>query len=374
VSLTAPLQPFSAWESYLTKQGYTVARTSPQGSALFVCDGKPSYRVSAFEPNEATLCWMGRTMVNDARCLYIGSPFQHDATDLPEFGLERHDAYHDDLDYISKSMLSVFADSPVKYRAQYILGTMPRKKPTRPMKLGTILHAMLLERKTLEETVAVYPYSCYTDGETPRLSTKRAEAYERKLAPLICVRESELPTIRQMVKAAMESPFGELLRTHSDKAHFETRVDGELCGLKVRCKPDIHVILDDQIVVPDLKFTALFGQEEFERTAKRFSYYLQKSHYKAILEQKYGLPVAWSFWVGETVQPHRFGIREYDERSSEISDEYHREKLTQLKTCYDTGIWEDTFDTTMTIAPWDLGGEYTAETDDEDATIRTGGM
>ena len=350
----SPLQPFAAWEAYLKKQGYVVEKTSTQGSCLFSCDGKPSWRVSTFPPNEATALWLESTGTQDARCCFAGSP-DWEPSDLPEFGLEVKDAYHDDLAYVSKSMLSVFADSPVKYRAMYLLGTMPRKKPTRPMKLGLILHSMLLERKTLDETCIAYPYSAYTDGETPRLSTKRAEAFEAKVTPLICVRESEMPTIRTMVKAAMESPFGDLLRTHSDKAKFETRVDGELCGLKVKCKPDIHVILDDQIVVPDLKFTALFGQDEFEKTARRFSYFLQTVHYSAILEQKYGLPVKWSFWVGETVPPHRFGIRDYDPRSIEIAAEYHRDLLTRLKACYDTDVWQDTFNTTMTIAPWDVG-------------------
>ena len=351
------LQTYAAWEAGLKAMGYTLALTSSQGAVLFSCDGKPSYRLSRFEPNEATACWMKRNNVVDARCDYSDDLDYYDQeSDLPEFGLEISDPYHDDLGYVSKSMLSVFADSPVKYRAMFLLGTMPRKKPTRPMKLGTILHAMLLERKTLEETVATYPYSCYTSGETPRLSTKRAEAYERKVAPLICVRDSELPTIRTMIKSAMESPFGELLRTHSDRAKFETRVDGEICGVKVKCKPDLCVILDDQIVVPDLKFTATFGKDEFERTARRFQYALQAVHYSAILEQAYGLPVSWSFFVGETVPPHRFGVREFDTRSMEIAAEYHRDLLTQLKRCHETGEWSDTFDTTMTIAPWDIPG------------------
>ena len=357
-ALNEPLQSFSAWEAGLKAIGYTLAATSNQGSALFSCEGKPSYRLSCYDPNEATACWMRRIGCVDARCS-VASDFPDygfASSDMPEFGLERSDPYHDDLGYVSKSMLSVFADSPVKYRAMYLLGTMPRKKPTRPMKLGSILHAMLLERKTLEETVAVYPYSCYTNGETPRLSTKRAQSYEQKLSPLICVRESDLPTIRTMVAAAMASPFGELLRTHSGRAKFETRVDGELCGVKVKCKPDLHVILDDQIIVPDLKFTALFGKDEFERTARRFQYALQAVHYSAILQQAYGLPVSWSFFVGETVPPHRFGVREFDTRSMEIAAEYHRDLLTQLKRCRETGEWRDTFDTTMTIAPWEIPG------------------
>jgi hypothetical protein len=65
--------------------GYTLSATSNQGSALFACDGKPSYRVSSFDPNEATACWMKRNGVIDARCADSDCLCDTDS-DLPEFG------------------------------------------------------------------------------------------------------------------------------------------------------------------------------------------------------------------------------------------------------------------------------------------------
>lgn len=52
--MSEQLQSFTAWEAGLKAIGYTLAATSSQGSALFSCEGKPSYRISSFEPNEAT--------------------------------------------------------------------------------------------------------------------------------------------------------------------------------------------------------------------------------------------------------------------------------------------------------------------------------
>lgn len=80
-----PLQSFAAWEAGLKAIGYTLAATSNQGAALFSCDGKPSYRISTWEPNEATACWMKRNRVVDARCCFAGSP-DWEQSDLPEFG------------------------------------------------------------------------------------------------------------------------------------------------------------------------------------------------------------------------------------------------------------------------------------------------
>ena len=120
--MSEPLQPFAAWEAYLTKQGYIDYQVSQQGSVLFICEGKQDYRVSPWEPNAATEAWLKRTGAIDARCLPRDGPWQ--SSDLPEFGLVRvGDGYHDDLTHVSKSMLSVFADSPVKYRAMGVLSS-----------------------------------------------------------------------------------------------------------------------------------------------------------------------------------------------------------------------------------------------------------
>lgn len=82
-----PLQSFAAWEAGLRAIGYTLSATSNQGAALFSCEGKPSYRISTFEPNEATACWMRRNGVLDARCSDSDDLAYYDRTsDLPEFG------------------------------------------------------------------------------------------------------------------------------------------------------------------------------------------------------------------------------------------------------------------------------------------------
>ena len=81
------LQSFAAWEAGLKAMGYTLAATSNQGSALFSCDGNPSYRLSRFEPNPATAMWMKRNNVVDARCADSDDLDYYDRTsDLPEFG------------------------------------------------------------------------------------------------------------------------------------------------------------------------------------------------------------------------------------------------------------------------------------------------
>jgi len=348
-----------SWVMSLGFEGYTLEAESTQGAVLYSLRGKPSYRIASYEPNQATLAWMKREHVIDCRCLPTGK--EGPRTDIPEFGLGPSDDYHSDTSAVSKSMLSVFMESPVEYYHQFITGLMPRKTPTAQMKLGTICHAMLLEKKRLDEACIAYPLSCYSSGERPRLLTDRAEAFARSVKPLIAVRESVLPVIQTIIANAMKSPLAELFKLN---AKFETRVDAELYGVKCKCKPDMHIVLSDQVIVPDLKFGA-FKPEDWVRSSTRFSYWLQQAHYTAILEKEYGLPVSWSFWAFESVFPYRVGPKTYGRRSIEISRDKHRELLQELKRCQDSGVWEDRFQTEIELKPWDLTQRGEQESSEE---------
>ena len=351
------LLTFEDWEAGLRNLGYECVKASPQGAALFRCEGKQSYRVSPFEPNEATAAWLKRTDTKDARCQpnECDIPYYDRQSDLPEFGLEGGDGYHDDLSHVTKSMLAVFKGSPVEYRETYILGTMPKKKATEPMKLGTICHAMLLEHKTVEEAAIAYPYSCFTDGG--RIRRKEADLFATRVAPLIAVRAEVMQVAQKIVDRARRTEFGALFDLHGDRMKFEQRVDAELYGVKCKCKPDLHIVLDDVVIVPDLKFGA-YKKEDWDRSARRFSYWLQQAHYTAILEATYGKPVSWSFWAGETKPPYRFGPKEYDDRSMELARQKHKELLLDLKRCYETGVFEDRFTGVTTVRQDEFGDDY----------------
>lgn len=81
------MNSFAEWKAGLEALGYRIAQHSTQGSSLFVKDGKPSYRVSEYEPNEATALWLARTGIEDARCLPLdGDEYFAGFSDLPEFG------------------------------------------------------------------------------------------------------------------------------------------------------------------------------------------------------------------------------------------------------------------------------------------------
>lgn len=340
-----------AWETAMKAGGYnSPLRTSH--SMLFEAEGKRSYRVSPYPPNPATKGWMERNNVKDARCL-PHEDYVPQIDPLPEFGLEAGDPYHDDVETVSKSQLAVFMESPREFYEMFVTGLMPRKKMSPFMKFGSICHAMLLEKRRLDETCVAYPYSCYTAGANPRLKTKEAQAFDRQVAPLLAVRPQMLPIIESVIANAKASEFGSLLTVNSSRAKFEHRLDAVIEGVACRCKPDIHIVMDDHIIVPDLKFGA-FKPDDWKRSSTRFCYWLQQAHYTAILKAVYNLPVFWKFWAFESTYPYRVGPKWYDERSVEIAAETHKNLLRELKKCRETGVWADHYSGETQLAPWDI--------------------
>lgn len=338
-------------DASLKAAGYTLAKESPRGSRLYEAVGKVSYRVSHLDPNPATAAWMRRCGVQDVR---VAGERAVLPGELPEFGLERSDDYHSDTEYITKTMLSVAKESLVDYYHMFVTGLMPKKVPTKRMKIGTICHAVLLEHKRIDEACIAFPYSCL--GKNDQLISAKAKEFEAKVAKdgLIAVKEDMIEVIERTIANARASKFGALLDLHSDKAKYEHRVNGELCGLKVKCKPDIHIVLSDQIIVPDLKFGAL-KPDDWKRVSNRFSYWMQQALYTAILEQHYKLPVSWSFWAFETEFPYRVEPKTYGPRSIEIAASETRNQLKRLKQAYDTGIWKDDFQNEIELDPWSIG-------------------
>jgi len=69
------------------------------------------------------------------------------------------DAEYHSNDAVSKTKLNEFLDSSLVFFYRYIEGTMPLKKQTKEMAVGSVVHAVLLEGKSLDDLIAVYPDS-----------------------------------------------------------------------------------------------------------------------------------------------------------------------------------------------------------------------
>lgn len=258
--------------------------------------------------------------------------------------------YHDDFSCVSKTMLSLFLHSRQEYYLTYVTRQMPPKQPTKVMLAGQVLHAVLLEDKRLDDIVMVYPASCLkSDGS---LNGSPAARFRDDYPGFICVKDSE----RDQFEVCINSVLGnrELGSVLTAAKHREQRFDAEVCGVKCRAKPDIVCDMGKYAAVYDLKFSEQVDPDSWRRTSKRLHYWLQDSHYSAVLNQSIGKPVQFRFALIEVNFPFRVQWKWYDPKSREDARDAHRKILHDLSDCHRTGKWSDNWQEEMVLEPWDI--------------------
>lgn len=260
--------------------------------------------------------------------------------------------YHEDNSHLTKTALSVFCDSPQEYYLQFIAREMERKQATREMSTGTVLHAMLLENKKLEEVIGIYPESCLkSDGA---LNWKPAAQYRADNPDKLGFFKAQAAEDIQIVyDAVKDGPIAEAIE---ESSHLEKEFRAMLYGVRCKCKPDIAGDLGEYWVAYDLKFMDRIYPGMFRRSAKSFRYYLQDAHYSAVLSEISGKPTVFKFIAVETQFPFRKQVYCYDPRSREIARDFHRKKIEQLKECQSTGDWSDRWSGDLIVNPWEVEG------------------
>lgn len=257
--------------------------------------------------------------------------------------------YHSDTEYLSKTGLTVFIDSPYEYYMQYISCEMPRRKPTAAMVVGSVAHSVLLEQTTLDEIAVAYDESCFNkDGG---LNGKRAEAFRDAHSGKHILRPSELDGCRRIIDAVKNSP---IVKTIASCEAKEAEYRATIHGVKCKCKVDmLHV--GDVVSAYDLKFMDNISPSAFYRSAKAFKYWLQDVHYGAILRAIYRKPVEFQFIAIETKKPYRNQTYMYSPAQLEQAKDFHQLKLGGFAVCQSSGNWSDNWSCQIPLAPWEVG-------------------
>jgi hypothetical protein len=258
--------------------------------------------------------------------------------------------YHSDYSAVSKTMLNLFCKSRLEYFHTYISREMLPKSVGKPAMVGTILHAMLLEDKAFEELVLPYPESVLSSDN--KIVRSRADAFEEDNPGFIYMKEPECDAILCTVTRVLAN---EQLATIVRQAnHREMRFDATIEGVDCKCKPDIVCDLGDKVVIYDLKCMEQVDPDSWQRSARRFRYWLQDSHYSSVLEHRTRKPVQFRFCVIETTFPYRVQWKWYDPVSRETARDVHRGYLKSLRECMESGEWGDEWPSVCVLTPWDV--------------------
>lgn len=248
------------------------------------------------------------------------------------------DAYHDDFDRISKSMLQDFANDRELYRLRYIDGKLPRRESSAAMDAGTAVHSVLLEGGELENYMRIVPDDCLQSNGA--INGKRLAELKAATPGIVYVKAPEFGRIASIIESVrnVAPEMGIASAAEKETAVYWTDSASEL---KCRCKPDWYCELSgDRIICHDLKVTSTVNPWEWGRLADRFRYWLQDAHYTAGLEKATGKRVVdFVFWVVEDQYPFRVVRRAYSEADRKAARQWHANRLCELAACYQTGNW-----------------------------------
>jgi hypothetical protein len=257
--------------------------------------------------------------------------------------------YHGDYDNKSKSMISLFLKSPMDYHLTFHTREMKPKAPKKPMIIGTIGHAVLMERRKLNQLAVIYPASCL--NKNGDINPTPAEKFRNECEGYFCLKPSEYQYVDAALKG-MEKHL-DFMKLVDQATSLEEPYFAELFGLPCKCKPDILCDIGDMIVIHDPKFMPDISPPSFWRSAKLFDYWLQQAHYSTVVQKHFGKPVLFRFRAIETKFPFRQQPYCYEGIDLENIMGTYEQTMLRLKERYDSGNWEDAWEGKLRFSPWD---------------------
>lgn len=255
--------------------------------------------------------------------------------------------YHTDTTALTRSQLIEFIKSPEVYHGMFIAGTVPHKAPSKQMDIGTVAHAILLERKPIEDVVLALPDSCLKSNGA--INPTARDRFSEDNPDRIILKAEEYDNVKAICEAVEKSPLAPVLKV---AASCEETIEAEVHGRLCKCKTDILGHVEDHVSAVDLKIGKL---DVFRNNARRLRYWMQDAHYSKVIEAHHGKPCVFRFCMIESQPPFRVRWWWYDQPSRETARKHHQEQVERLLKCEAAGVYEDDHDPILVLSPWEVG-------------------
>jgi len=260
---------------------------------------------------------------------------------------EPAEAYHRRKE-ISRGMLADFHERRRLFEGRYISHTIPPKKPTRQMEIGTLVHAAILEPAKIDSLYVVIPDDLLaSNGAASTKAAKEFIASARSSGQSV-VKAEDLDMIRAMA-ANVQSTVGPLL---GSGALAERTITWEhpATGLMCRCKPDWYRPTTRGTAIGfDIKTTGDISKHGFSGSVESFAYWLQDAHYSEGIEIATGKPVEEFIFVAvETEPPYQCRAFQIDDDARAAAKEHRERLMAELAECMKTGNFADAWEGIVT--------------------------
>jgi len=216
-----------------------------------------------------------------------------------KYGLEAAD-YHA-LEALSASGAKLLLKSP----AHYLASKVAPREPTNAMKLGTVVHSLILEPEKAAAEIAVMPKF---DKRTT-IGKKAAEEFEEDNRGKLIIDEAIYDRARSIAEAVHAHP---VVKEGLVEGAAEVSLFWEQYG--VACKARLDYLKGASIF--DVKTCSDASPEGFARQIAQFQYHVQAAHYA----HGYREIVGWDldrfvFIAVESETPYAVGVYTLDARS-----------------------------------------------------------
>lgn len=272
--------------------------------------------------------------------------------------------YVRELGVCNKSALDRIARSPAHYRA-WLAGADEAATPA--LTFGKALHAYVLEPDSFAAEFIVpdgdaprRPSITQINAKNPSDDTRAALDYWRdwnaEHGHKTAIDQDTFDSIQRMADALMRHELARNLITGGRREVTARWIDP---ATALRCKLRCDYYVPELAVAFDLKSTDDARPDNFARSAAKYRYHVQQSHYMDGFKAT-GHPLRSFFFVAvEKEAPHAISVTYCDDAALERAAELIDRDMRRMRDCIDADRWPGYGDEIQSIAlpSWALTGE-----------------
>lgn len=263
------------------------------------------------------------------------------------------------------SSLADFRTSP----KHWMHAQITPKTETKMMKLGTMLHMVLLEPQSFDqkyyvaeslddipETIEEIRAWVRAKGGEPRGSRKEdVIASAREIDPLFNTRSGVLAArcagreivspedwtlMEESVKSVGAHDMArELLLNPEHERVIEERMWAQFGGTNLVITGQPDCVIPKMSLCVEIKRSFASSPEAFERQAFAMGYHVQAAAYTELLAKRYGRPFGFVWIVVEADAPHSVGVYAPDDAMLEAGRLELKGIMSKLNECFSTNSW-----------------------------------
>ncbi len=243
--------------------------------------------------------------------------------------------YFADTTCVSSSMLRVWARSVVEYHQRFVTRTLAAPKASAEMRLGTLLHAAILEPEAWSNRITTQRM----DGRTKagKLNNALMEAYAEAHPDALLTTAEEDAVVQAMREAIFTKPEANEILALPGVCEQAIRWYDMASGLW--CKAKLDRVCEG--IVVDLKTTSDLAR--FAWQARTYQYERQAAHYieGAWHAMRAGGP--YQLIVVQSSPPHEVRMLEFGENELRSGRIANRRLLAELAECQRTEQWRSRY-------------------------------